>query len=77
MREMKRTFFIFEDLSGILMTGYRIAAFSSVAELVKSFDSPRLSKVLTTSATLEVNCRSLYFFKTRLVGFILAGGLRP
>ena len=33
------------------VAGYRIAAFSYVAELVKSFDSPSFSKVLTTSAT--------------------------
>ena len=33
------------------MAGYRIAAISLVAELVKSFDSLSHSKVLTTSAT--------------------------
>ena len=34
------------------MAGYRSAALSCVAELVKSFDSPSFSKVLTTSATI-------------------------
>ena len=40
------------------VAGYRIAAFTCVAELVKSFDYPSLSKVLTTSATKLVELQS-------------------
>ena len=34
-----------------LVAGQAIAAYGGVAELVKSFDSSKFSKVLTTSAT--------------------------
>ena len=47
------------ESSHVLVAGHRIEALSFVAELVKSFDSPTFSKVLTTSATNLLAARGI------------------